>query len=115
LPGPKITSFKTLAARVNRRLSTGEFEPRREDFGVVSLLRFSLAPREDTAQIRGTSESLRGSVSVLVNYYILAAYEGSWQSDARIELIENSAADVPFSDRQGLFATLALLDSKMSH
>jgi endonuclease/exonuclease/phosphatase family metal-dependent hydrolase len=47
--------------------------------------------------------------------YILAAYKGEWQPDPRIELIENSEADIPFSDHQGLFATLVLPSLKTSH
>ena len=44
--------------------------------------------------------------------YILTAYEGPWQPDPKIELIQNKGTDNPFSDHQGLVATLALPDLK---
>ena len=46
--------------------------------------------------------------------YILAAYESPWQPHPKIELIQNKGTDDPFSDHQGLVATVALPDLKAS-
>jgi endonuclease/exonuclease/phosphatase family metal-dependent hydrolase len=47
--------------------------------------------------------------------YILASFVGSWQPDPKIGLIQNNGTDDPFSDHQGLFATLSLPDFKTTH
>jgi endonuclease/exonuclease/phosphatase family metal-dependent hydrolase len=73
----------------------------------VAALGTDLTAEERARCNRGTNEGSHGEPSEWIDY-IVAANSNSWTVLAKLDLIANQRADVPYSDHSGLFCTLSL-------
>jgi len=76
-------------------------------YSLVAALGTDLTAEERARCNRGTNEGSHGEPSEWIDY-IVAANSISWTVLAKLDLIANQRADVPYSDHSGLFCTLKL-------
>ncbi len=87
----------------------GDFntDSRESLYPLVAALGIDLTAEERERCNRGTNVDSHDERPQWIDY-IVAANSHAWTVSAKLELIANQRADVPYSDHSGLFCTLRL-------